>query len=350
MSNLLYRCSLSENIHTSNLGEPRSALLRLYGPAHSDTHVQLEVFRKLADEKLGPKLYATFEGGRLEEYLPSTALSWIDMTNDNVSSVIASKIASIHKLELGCLDRKPDWLLNMYRIHYDFLINARQSPIIFDEFVSNSTKVLASEMMNIDFNLEIEYLSSLFQQSRAPLVFSHNDLHQNNVIMLTKSDNQDQTLSDRIVLIDFEYCSYNYRTFDIANHLNEWCFDYNGDQYPHFTASKERFPSEQKQRQFLRNYIECFESDNCDQSFANRTREIGDPGNKLGTSDKNNIINDKIEQLLEEMQPSLMASNLLWTLWAIKSACTSKIKFGYWVSWHCDMIETLVSIWTIKID
>ena len=32
--------------------------------------------------------------------------------------------------------------------------------------------------------------------------------------------------SDPVVLIDFEFSSYNYRGFDIANHFNEWMYDY----------------------------------------------------------------------------------------------------------------------------
>ena len=31
---------------------------------------------------------------------------------------------------------------------------------------------------------------------------------------------------DPVVLIDFEFSSYNYRGFDIANHFNEWMYDY----------------------------------------------------------------------------------------------------------------------------
>lgn len=37
-----------------------------------------------------------------------------------------------------------------------------------------------------------------------------------------------------LVLIDFEYCSYNYRGFDIANHFVEWQYDYTAAEYPFF--------------------------------------------------------------------------------------------------------------------
>ena len=31
---------------------------------------------------------------------------------------------------------------------------------------------------------------------------------------------------DPVVFIDYEFASYNYRGFDIANHFNEWMYDY----------------------------------------------------------------------------------------------------------------------------
>lgn len=38
----------------------------------------------------------------------------------------------------------------------------------------------------------------------------------------------------KLVLIDFEYCAYNYRGFDIANHFQEWCYDYTNPETPFY--------------------------------------------------------------------------------------------------------------------
>lgn len=389
---------------------PSDVLLRFYGPANSDTDTQVEVFRKLARVNLGPKLYAEFEGGRLEEYLPSRTLTWHDMIDDNVSSVIAKKLASIHKLNLvSCLGKTENWLLDQYQEYHDFLMEIRKDLPEFKN-CSESKKKMALEIIDTDYVTEIDYLSKLFKKSTAPLVFSHNDLHHNNIIVLDdsfdinqrirslsqlsnnynnnnndnsnynninqnkssinkniKDDNEtdmngkvdpnfghenyesghhyDKTdimsLSKRIVLIDFEYCSYNYRTFDVANHLNEWCFDYAAEEYPHFKYSIDHFPDEEKQRQFLKNYAQQMISigglDKDSQSYENEIvhSDKSDDDNiaeNISIDEQNNL-NSTIEMLLDEMQPFLMASNLLWALWSIKSACTSKINFGYWVSW-----------------
>lgn len=385
MSNVLYRCKLKNSKISDNIriniknnnneilhDEPNDVLLRFYGPAHSDTEKQLEVFRKLADENLGPKLYAEFEGGRFEEYLPSCPLTRNQMLSDHVSCVIAKKLASIHQLDLvSCLGKNTNWLIDQYKEYYGFLINIRNNDVPSFQNCSESTKKLAFTMIHeIDYNNEILYLSNLFKQSKAPLVFSHNDLHQNNIVMLENDslepsvthdannqnvknnvifqnddhhhrlddslidenssldcDNDDHLgINDRIVLIDFEYCSYNFRTFDMANHLSEWCFDYNAQEYPYFKCFKESFPSIERQRQFLKHYVEQLLTIMViDEDHDKRLSSINN-------CNEQNDSNQIIESLVEEMQPFLMGSNFLWTLWAIKSACTSKIKFGYWVS------------------
>lgn len=50
-----------------------------------------------------------------------------------------------------------------------------------------------------------------------------------------------------LMIIDFEYCAYNYRGFDLANHLNEWMFDYTNKEYPFFFYKKEQYPNKEQQ-------------------------------------------------------------------------------------------------------
>lgn len=283
MTNLLYRCALFQSVKIYQ-AEPREVLLRLYGPTHSDTDIQLEIFNQRALEKLGPNLYGTFNEGCLEEYLPPEPLNWAELTDNAISAAVARKIAAIHKLNVQSLVEEFNWLINKYNHFNDFLEKSVKRAVPkFSEDTLESTKLVALFMIEIDFKPEIEYLSKLFRNSKAPLVFSHNDLHQNNILLLTKLD-KDQDLDDRIVLIDFEYCSYNYRSFDNANHLSEWCFDYNTDEYPYFTYSAERFPSEENQRRFLANYADGLS----DKDFKYETSNLNEEN--LTVHDKTDIL------------------------------------------------------------
>lgn len=322
MSNLLYRCALNGDLQTKG-DEPIEVLLRIYGPQYSDVDLQLEIFKQLARENLGPRLYATFKEGRIEEYFPSSPLMRAEMTDDDISAVIAKKLAAIHRLEVEPIKRNQNWLIDKYNELYEFVLASRGSFKCNDD-MRDSTKAIALEMLAIDFQPEIDFLTHLFATSDAPLVFSHNDLHQNNILLLHGSDKK-RGYEDHIVLIDFEYCSYNYRIFDAANHLTEWCFEYNGDEYPFFSASTDWFPSEEQQKKFLGHYLSQFGDTGIKNGYTTNGDDKGDTANG-------------IEALFSEMQPFLMAPNLLWALWAIKSACTSEINFGYWVSrGFCDI-------------
>lgn len=101
--------------------------------------------------------------------------------------------------------------------------------------------------------------------------------------------------------IDFEYCSYNYRGFDIANHLLEWTYDYTEPSAPYYRDMPEKYPSEDQRLAFIQNYLTETGSSQCPQA------------------------------LLAEIRTYSLASHLFWGLWSIVNAGASQITFGYWV-------------------
>jgi thiamine kinase-like enzyme len=50
-----------------------------------------------------------------------------------------------------------------------------------------------------------------------------------------------------LCLIDYEYCAYNYRGFDLANHFIEWTYDYTNPLYPHYSVNRDQFPTKDQQ-------------------------------------------------------------------------------------------------------
>lgn len=50
-----------------------------------------------------------------------------------------------------------------------------------------------------------------------------------------------------LMIIDFEYCAYNYRGFDLANHFIEWMLDYSNKEFPFFFYKKEQYPNKEQQ-------------------------------------------------------------------------------------------------------
>lgn len=58
---------------------------------------------------------------------------------------------------------------------------------------------------------EVEFIKKVTEPYEEKLVFSHNDLLANNILIDTNG---------KTVFIDYEYACYNYPIFDIANYFN----------------------------------------------------------------------------------------------------------------------------------
>ena len=324
--------------------------------------LQVQIFKLLSFKELGPKLYADFEDGRLEEFLPAHSLTCEELMNRDISTIIAKKLAIVHSLDVP-MDKSSAWIMDRFKEWLEF-IETQERPLKFPEGTRETTIEIANELLKVNFSEEIKFLRQVFDGTRSPIVFSHNDLHQGNILLATPTKRR-PLLEKRVILIDFEYCSYNYRAYDIANHFCEWCFEYDTPEYPHFALYQERFPSNDIQHEFVRNYLDQQkqlrqqqQANNNDEqqtnSEENKNRKDGS-SNINGNSkhcDNDGLTNghhnhshpnglpstngltsyEEIEAILKEIKTFCMAANLVWTLWCIKTAHSSNIKFGYWVS------------------
>lgn len=73
-------------------------------------------------------------------------------------------------------------------------------------------------------------------------------MQEGNILLYCDNMTDEEAMMDpHLVLIDFEYCSYNYRAFDLANHFLEWTFDYTNATHPYFTVSQNNYPTHEQQ-------------------------------------------------------------------------------------------------------
>lgn len=325
-------------------GEPSRVLIRFYGQNNNvhELENQVKVFKIITRKELGPKLFGEFEGGRLEEFLPARPLSRLNSKDPQISAIVAKRLATIHNLDVP-IQKCNTWLVNKYEEFLDYI---NDNIKLFDEHeLQSSTKLIAKQMLLIDFSEEIRFLGDQFEKSTSPVVFSHNDLHRGN-ILFTEVSKTRSTLADRIVLIDFEYSSYNYRGYDIANYFLEAAFEYEPSKYPFFSYIQDRFPSKSECLTFIRHYL------NKMSKISSRRRSTTSnslSGHHFNSGD--NMLNYEIlcksshdaknpnaggetyeEKVLQELEPFLMASHLFWILWSIKNGIASDKSFGFWVS------------------
>uniref|UniRef100_A0A4W6ETX8 Ethanolamine kinase n=1 Tax=Lates calcarifer TaxID=8187 RepID=A0A4W6ETX8_LATCA len=302
LSNKLFLCSLSDSLDTVG-DEPRSVLLRLYGAILQGAEAMVlesVMFAILAERELGPKLYGIFPQGRLEQYVPSRKLDTCELSDPSISSEVAEKMAKFHGMRMP-FNKEPKWLFGT--------MDKYLSQVMRLNFTRESQLHRFNRLLSYNLPQEMDLLKSLLESTHSPVVFCHNDCQEGNILLLKDRQTSDK---QKLMLIDFEYSSYNYRGFDIGNHFCEWMYDYNCDEFPFFKVNPQTYPSKAQQLHFIERYLR-----ESDRGFDNLSEEDQ-------TKQK--------QELYIEVNRFALASHFFWGLWSIIQARLSTIKFGYLVS------------------
>ncbi|KAM8750354.1 choline kinase alpha isoform 2-T2 [Acanthopagrus schlegelii] len=299
LSNKLFLCSLPDS-QDSVGDEPRSILLRLYGAILQGAEAMVlesVMFAILAERELGPKLYGIFPQGRLEQYVPSRKLDTCELSDPSISAEVAEKMAKFHAMRMP-FNKEPKWLFGT--------MDKYLSQVMRLNFTRESHLRRFNRLLSYNLPQEMDMLKSLLESTHSPVVFCHNDCQEGNILLLKGRQSSDK---QKLMLIDFEYSSYNYRGFDIGNHFCEWIYDYNCDEFPFFKVNPQAYPSKAQQLLFIESYLKEF-----------------DPGfDNLSEEDQMRVK----EQLYIEVNRFSLASHFFWGLWSIIQARLSTIKFGY---------------------
>ncbi|CAG9577035.1 unnamed protein product [Danaus chrysippus] len=325
------------------------------------------IFTLLSERRLGPKLHGVFSGGRIEQYVPARSLLTKELSEPSLSMKIAEKMAAIHSMDVP-LSKEPNWLWKTIYKWSKIVKEERLSNTVVGK--NDQEQSIIKHLRTIDFDKEIEWLKKFLATVESPVVFCHNDMQEGNILMLEdetpneeesyvnayddkkeihygleESSNQEEStafvssykdkkafvssfeakkqihyededsiisqISDsgepKLVLIDFEYCAYNYRGFDIANHFQEWCYDYTNPEPPFYHENHENAATLEQKEIFIKEYLKHYHSG------EDRLPSI-----------------DDVNQLLAEVEAFALASDLFWSLWSIVNASKSQIPFGYW--------------------
>lgn len=168
-------------------------LLRLYGDNMNnliDRNEEIEIFKFISDNNLGPKLLGVINNGRFEEYYLAKSLNEKSIVEYRTD--IIKKIKEINKLNyngnLICWDRLYKW--NNLLKNHDFTKDI--------DILKNRIKLFPSNHF-------------LLEQ-----VFCHNDLLPENILINNEVD---------VKIIDFEYAGNNYLGFELANHIIYYSFE-----------------------------------------------------------------------------------------------------------------------------
>lgn len=278
----------------SSRRHPVQLLLRIYGPQVEhliDRQAELNILRRLARKRIGPRLLGSFDNGRFEEYLHAKTLTAEDLRVPETSKQIAKRMRELHdgiellesEIEAGpaVFINWDKWVDRCERIitWLDQQVRQAEQEANASDGSSGGNSDTRKSVINPRYvrrglicGVEWPVFRRTYEAYRRrviadcggmtglqkALVFAHNDTQYGNLMRLEPSGEspllQPSNQHKQLVVIDFEYASQNTRGLEFANHFTEWCYNYHLPDH-NFACDTRRYPTEQEQYRFVRSYV-----------------------------------------------------------------------------------------------
>jgi choline kinase len=285
-----------------SIPKTRTLLLRIYGASSGNLISrprELHILHILSSQyHIGPKVYGTFDNGRVEEYFESSALTASDLRDPEISRWIGARMAELHCVDIETIEGNKDGEGKGWDIAARKSIRSWLGPA---QDVLDLPNVPESFRTEMDLNRFKEEWAAYLRKVSARddpsgasrRVFSHNDAQNGNLLRLT-SPKEGTPEHRQIIVVDFEYASPNPASYDIANHFHEWTADY-GSSEPHLLDAR-KYPSFEERRNF---YIAYLEHSICKSDVP---------------------LDTQIMQFDEQVRLWSPASHAVWAMWALVQA------------------------------
>ncbi|KAI5201866.1 kinase-like protein [Aureobasidium subglaciale] len=260
---------------------PAKLLLRIYGPQVEhliDRESELQILRRLARKRIGPRMLGTFSNGRFEEYFHAKALDPQDLRNADTSKQIAKRMRELHEgIEL--LERERDEGAFVWQ-NWDKWFQRVQdvtmwldSEVLKQQQSAESDKVDGWQARGFVCGTEWAIFKKTVQKYLLPIILSSlpstllsssllltNNLQTQygNILRLLPSGTSPLLLPanthKQLIVIDFEYANANTPGLEFANHFTEWCYNYH-DEKASWLCNTALYPTPEEQDRFLRAYV-----------------------------------------------------------------------------------------------
>lgn len=243
-----------------------------------------------------------------------------DLFNPLYIKAIARKLAVINCLDAP-INKKSNWLIDNIT---KFYCQIKQEIKI--ENVEQNYKEIAEQLLSVDYQPEIEWIKKHILTIESPIVFCNNDIFPPNILVRNdildkinklkhQKDNEliEKLIDELVVIIDFEFFSYNFRGCEIGNFFGAHEVKFNTPDPPHFIIDKSKYPSEQHQRNFIKEYL-------------NKVKKIkGELNEQI----------DNEDHILKEAEAYRISHLFFWlmaNIYYTKFSLSSQFTFDFWVS------------------
>ncbi len=132
---------------------------------------------------LGPRVYGTFENGRVEQYFESTTLTAQDIRDPKVSQWIGARMAEFHSVDIPVVEGE-DWKIGVEKSVRSWLVLAREV-LALSSLPGNVKLDLDLDGFCRDWDIYRRWLANVDDpHSGSRRVFAHNDAQYGNLLRL----------------------------------------------------------------------------------------------------------------------------------------------------------------------
>ncbi|KAF2084917.1 kinase-like protein [Saccharata proteae CBS 121410] len=259
---------------------PPKLLMRIYGPQVEhliDRESELQILRRLARKRIGPRLLGTFTNGRFEEFFHARTLTNRDLRVPETSKQIAKRMRELHEgIDLLQQEREDgpfvwrNW--DKWVDRCETIAKWLDQQIITTEQDGPRSNVPSWKKRGFVCGVEWKVFRQTVERYRQwleeqyggkgkvndRLVFAHNDTQYGNILRLVPAGESPLLLPanehKQLVVIDFEYANANTPGLEFANHFTEWCYNYHDANLP-WAINTAAYPTPTEQHRFIRAYV-----------------------------------------------------------------------------------------------
>lgn len=197
---------------------------------------------------LGPKLYGTFKGGSIEEYIDdSHTLTSVESTDDDVLRHIAISLASVHSIK--GLPFKKSGLQDYSVLQMEWI-----------KMIPSAKEYICNNQDIKKYNLDMEFIMTFDHLKEANwLIKKYRSLKlRENYILFDMNflnclvRNNPKDGQKKIVLIDYDQFQYNYRGIDLGVHFFNRLVKYDDKDCKIINGAT--LPTDEERRRFLSIY------------------------------------------------------------------------------------------------
>jgi thiamine kinase-like enzyme len=314
LSNVIFKVTAADQA-----AMPASILFRKFGETEGLVCREREsyIFAELSKRGIGPDCYGGDQDIRLEEFYESRTLSPSDINDTMIRRNLTKALANLHKTDLNELDKTP--MLQQLLEHGSLMKNAEAKAQ--KKIYSPQEQEWLAEIMTLVSEEEKALLKEILPKGKESVVFSHNDIHSQNILALNRSE--------KLVLIDYEYGCYNYRGYDIANFFNEATLDYTLPEYPYFTLDQNKYPSQDDLMDFIKYYLFFSKFDNKSVDVVKAMNDNEYFRQVICEHSNLDAFNAETEEIYEEVKVCTLLSHYYWILWYVVMSKNPSTEFDY---------------------